>query len=61
MTSCSGLGDLAKRHPDVLIQSHISESNDAVAFSLQLHPEVDGRDIRLFDEAGLLTRRVRVL
>ena len=55
----SGLGDLARQYPDALIQSHISESHDAVAFSRVLHPEVDGRDIRLFDEAGLLIDRVR--
>ena len=41
------------------MQSHISESHDAVAFSAALHPEVDGRDIKLFDAAGLLTPTVR--
>ncbi len=55
-----GLGKLAARHPDVVVQSHISESHDAVAFSRALHPEVDGRDIQLFDTAGLLTSPVRL-
>lgn len=55
----SGLGDLAREYPRALIQSHISESHDAVDFSLALHPEADGRDIQLFDEAGLLTNQVR--
>lgn len=54
----SGLGDLVKEYPKALIQSHISESHDAVAFSQALHPEADGRDIRLFKEAGLLTNQV---
>ncbi len=54
-----GLGKLAARHPDVVVQSHISESHDAVAFSAALHPEVDGRDIQLFQSAGLLTSPVR--
>lgn len=57
---CTGLGELAKQHPEALIQSHISESHDAVAFSLVMHPEADGRDARLFDEAGLLTSKVRL-
>ena len=66
-TSCdpvpldSGLGKLAARHPDVLVQSHISESHDAVAFSAALHPQVDGRDAQLFEAAGLLTSPVRRL
>ena len=55
-----GLGKLAARHPEVVVQSHISESHDAVAFSAALHPEVDGRDIRLFEAAGLLTSLVRL-
>ena len=42
------------------MQSHISESHDAVAFSAALHPEVEGRDIQLFDTAGLLTSPVRL-
>ena len=54
----SGLGNIANEFPEALIQSHISESHDAVAFSLALHPEVNGRDVRLFDEAGLLTNQV---
>ncbi len=44
----------------MVVQSHISESHDAVAFSTALHPEVDGRDIQLFDAVGLLTPTVRV-
>ena len=56
----AGLGALAAAHPDVLIQSHISESHDAVAFVEALHPEVGGRDLRLFDAAGLANERVRV-
>ena len=57
----AGLGEVAARHPDVVVQSHISESHDAVAFSAALHPEVDGRDAQLFEAAGLLRSPVRLL
>lgn len=54
----AGLGALAARYPDALVQSHISESHDAVAFVEALHPEVGGRDAQLFHNAGLLNDRV---
>ena len=50
---------MAAKHADIVVQSHISESHDAVAFSAALHPEVDGRDAQLFDAAGLLRSPVR--
>ncbi|KAI8330477.1 guanine deaminase [Chlamydoabsidia padenii] len=49
------LGQLA-RHYNVPIQSHISESNDEVAFVHQLHPDFES-DTTLFDTCGLLTDR----
>lgn len=51
-----GLGKLAQEHK-VVIQSHISESLDEVAFCKALHPEADGRDTPIFEEAGLLSDR----
>ncbi|CAL5228621.1 g11785 [Coccomyxa viridis] len=59
--SCSpsllqGLGRLAQEH-DCHVQSHISESLDNDAFVHALHPEVNGRDARLYEQAGLLTQR----
>ncbi|KAK9808225.1 hypothetical protein WJX73_000245 [Symbiochloris irregularis] len=51
-----GLGEVAAE-AGVPVQSHISESLDEVAFAEHLHPEVNGRDTPLFDEAGLLTQR----
>ncbi|CAL8471103.1 g10645 [Coccomyxa elongata] len=50
------LGALAQQH-NCHVQSHISESLDNDAFVAQLHPEVGGRDARLYDRAGLLTKR----
>ena len=53
----SGLGEIAKRHGDkVLVQSHIAESDDMVAFVEALHPE-QPRDAEIFDREGLLTSR----
>ncbi|KAK9853899.1 hypothetical protein WJX84_011060 [Apatococcus fuscideae] len=52
----AGLGQLAAKY-DSAVQSHISESFDEVEFSQALHPEVDGRDIELFERAGLLRNR----
>eukprot|EP00929_Paragymnodinium_shiwhaense_P089841 TRINITY_DN50029_c0_g1_i1.p1 TRINITY_DN50029_c0_g1~~TRINITY_DN50029_c0_g1_i1.p1 ORF type:complete len:799 (+),score=172.00 TRINITY_DN50029_c0_g1_i1:62-2398(+) len=48
----SGLGRLAMKHPSVVIQSHMSESLDEVAFSKELHPGTT--DAQIFDSHGLL-------
>merc|ERR1740130_2085847 len=49
------LGQLAKKH-DCHIQSHISESEDEVAFVQQLYPD-QGTDTDIFDRAGLLRHK----
>ena len=51
-----GLGKLAKSE-NVLVQSHLSESNDEVAFSAALHPSFKS-DAELFDSCGLLENSV---
>lgn len=49
------LGDLAASE-GVHVQSHISESDDEVAFVQSLHPD-EGGDAAIFDAANLLTNR----
>lgn len=53
----AGLGRLAAEFGDeVMVQSHISESDDMVSFVEHLHPET-GRDTALFNDCGLLRHR----
>ena len=52
-----GLGALAAAH-DVRVQSHAAETVDQVLRVKALHPQIGGgRDVAIFDECGLLTRR----
>ncbi|AKI01572.1 guanine deaminase [Hoeflea sp. IMCC20628] len=50
-------GTLAREHPDLLIQTHLSENNAEIAYTLELYP--DARDYTdIYAQYGLLTRRM---
>ncbi|KGF70968.1 guanine deaminase [Hoeflea sp. BAL378] len=49
-------GTLAREHPDLLIQTHLSENNAEIAYTLELYPEArDYTDVYALH--GLLTRK----
>lgn len=51
------LGHLAEKY-DVHVQSHIAETADEVAFVHNLYSKIgDGRDVAIFRETGLLTKK----
>lgn len=50
-------GTLAHEHPDLLIQTHLSENNAEIAYTLELYPEAqDYTDV--YARYGLLTRNM---
>ena len=50
-------GTLAREHPDLLIQTHLSENNAEIAYTLELYP--DARDYTdIYASYGLLTRKM---
>jgi len=50
-------GTLAREHPDLLIQTHLSENNAEIAYTLELYP--DARDYTdVYASYGLLTHRM---
>lgn len=53
-----GLGELAKKYDDrgIYCQTHMSESNDQLAFCAALFPD-EPRDLPHFDRVGLITHR----
>ncbi|MEY4713095.1 MAG: hypothetical protein RIS88_2545 [Pseudomonadota bacterium] len=59
--SCSdaqlrGAGELAARHPDVWIQSHVAENADEIAWVRELHPQARSY-LSVYGEFGLLRER----
>ena len=51
-----GAGELAARHPDVWIQSHVAENHDEIAWARRLFP--DSRSyLSIYDDFGLLRAR----
>tara|TARA_R110002020_G_scaffold133917_1_gene298862 strand:+ start:670 stop:1965 length:1296 start_codon:yes stop_codon:yes gene_type:complete len=50
-------GTLAREHPDLLIQTHLSENNAEIAYTMELYPEAtDYTDV--YARHGLLTRKM---
>jgi len=50
-------GALAREHPDLLIQTHLSENNAEIAYTLELYP--DARDYTdVYAQYGLLTGKM---
>ena len=50
-------GSLAREHPELLIQTHLSENNAEIAYTLELYP--DARDYTdVYAQHGLLTRKM---
>lgn len=50
-------GTLVREHPDLLIQTHLSENNAEIAYTLELYPEAkDYTDV--YARYGLLTRKM---
>ena len=50
-------GTLAREHPDLLIQTHLSENNAEIAYTLELYPNArDYTDV--YAQHGLLTRKM---
>ncbi|MGJ8571852.1 MAG: guanine deaminase [Hoeflea sp.] len=50
-------GTLAREHPDLLIQTHLSENNAEIAYTLELYPAArDYTDV--YAQHGLLTRKM---
>lgn len=50
-------GTLAREHPDLLIQTHLSENNAEIAYTLELYPSArDYTDV--YAQHGLLTRKM---
>lgn len=50
-------GTLAREHPELLIQTHLSENNAEIAYTLELYPEAqDYTDV--YARYGLLTRNM---
>ncbi|MBU4527657.1 MAG: guanine deaminase [Hoeflea sp.] len=50
-------GTLAREHPDLLIQTHLSENNAEIAYTMELFPEAqDYTDV--YARHGLLTRKM---
>ncbi|WP_339763050.1 guanine deaminase [uncultured Hoeflea sp.] len=50
-------GTLAREHPDLLIQTHLSENNAEIAYTLELYP--DARDYTdVYAQYGLLTGKM---
>ena len=59
--SCSeeqlrGAGELAARHPDVWIQSHVAENRDEIAWARELFP-ASRSYLSVYDDFGLMRRR----
>ncbi len=59
--SCStaqlrGAGELAARHPEVWIQSHVAENRDEIAWARELFPEARSY-LSVYDDFGLMRRR----
>jgi guanine deaminase len=59
--SCSeaqlrGAGELAARHPDVWIQSHVAENRDEIRWALELFPSARSY-LAVYDAFGLLRER----
>ena len=48
------LCDITKKHPNVLVQSHVSENTGEIAWVKELHPESENYT-GVYDEFGLLT------
>jgi guanine deaminase len=51
-----GLKQIADENPGILIQSHLSESQDEMAFTQSLFPD-QGTDAQIFDAVGLLSKK----
>ena len=59
--SCSdaqmaGAGEIARRHPDVWIQSHVAENRDEIAWARALYPQARSY-LAVYEAFGLLRRR----
>lgn len=59
--SCSdaqlaGAGELAARHPDVWVQSHVAENRDEIAWVKELHPRARSY-LAVYEQFGLLRPR----
>ncbi len=59
--SCSdaqlaGAGELAARHPDVWVQSHVAENKDEIAWVRELHPQARSY-LAVYEQFGLLRPR----
>lgn len=51
-----GAGEIAARHPDVWIQSHVAENRDEIAWARELFPESRSY-LAVYDDFGLLRPR----
>ncbi len=51
-----GAGELAARHPDVWIQSHVAENKDEIAWARQLFPQSRSY-LSTYDDFGLMRER----
>jgi guanine deaminase len=52
----AGAGELAQRHPDVWVQSHVAENLDEIAWVRQLHPQARSY-LAVYEQFGLLRPR----
>ena len=51
-----GIADIQKRHPDVLVQTHVSENIEEIKWVKELHPECSSYT-GVYDHFGLLNGR----
>ncbi|KAK4187566.1 hypothetical protein QBC35DRAFT_532389 [Podospora australis] len=51
------LGDLAKQHPDMAIQTHFNEAEQEMSFTQKLFPQFDGSEADLYEHFGLLREK----
>jgi guanine deaminase len=52
----AGAGELARRYPDVWVQSHVAENLDEIAWVRQLHPQARSY-LSVYEQFGLLRPR----
>ena len=51
-----GAGEIARRHPDVWIQSHVAENRDEIAWARELYPQARSY-LSVYDSFGLMRSR----
>ncbi len=55
-TQLAGAGELARRYPDVWVQSHVAENKDEIAWVKALHPQARSY-LAVYEQFGLLRPR----